>query len=205
MIIIIVVLDTTRMKILMSLRDRTAERRGVTVKRLCVTNVTGLLLACFVMIFSYINGFWSFTKRYVWRRVKFGKNFFQTKLLSHLSHRVCHLFSLALCISSLLLDNTWKVAHNERYLNGWWSQELQPRAVILLPLHPASLTHKNPQKIICDMCHIGHKDQIIDLKMSGLTVTICNKITARAKYNHGNTLSGIHPEALSHFWPASGT
>ena len=49
------------------------------------------------------------------------------------------------------------------------------------------------------MCHIGHKDQIIDLKMSGLTVTICNKITARAKYNHGNTLSGIHPEALSHF------
>ena len=61
----IVVLDTTRMKILMSLRDRTAERKGVTVKRLCVTNVTGLLLACFVMIFTYINVFWSFTKRSV--------------------------------------------------------------------------------------------------------------------------------------------
>ena len=87
-------------------------------------------------------------------------------------------------------------------LNGWWSQELQPRVVILLPRHPASLTHKNPQrqKIICDMCHVGHKDQIIDLKMSGLTLTICNKITARAKYNHDNRpLSGIHPEALSHF------
>ena len=39
----IVVLDTTRMKTLMSLRNRTAERKGVTVKRLCVTNVTGLL------------------------------------------------------------------------------------------------------------------------------------------------------------------
>ena len=87
------------------------------------------------------------------------------------------------------------------FLNGWWSQELQPRAVILLPLHPASLTHENPQrqKIICDMCHIGHKVQIIDLKMSGLTLTICHKFTARANYNHDNLLSGIHPEALSHF------
>ena len=53
------------MKISMSLCDRMAERRGVTVKRLCVTNVTGLLLACFVMIFTYINVFWSFTKRSV--------------------------------------------------------------------------------------------------------------------------------------------
>ena len=60
-----VVLDTTTMKTLMSLRDRTAERKGVTVKRLCVTNVTGLLLACFVMIFTYINVCWSFTKRSV--------------------------------------------------------------------------------------------------------------------------------------------
>ena len=50
------------------------------------------------------------------------------------------------------------------------------------------------------MCQVGHKDQIIDLKMSGLTLTICNKITTRAKYNHDNRpLSGIHPEALSHF------
>ena len=60
-----VVLDTTTMKTLMSLRNRTAERKGVTVKRLCVTNVTGLLLACFVMIFTYINVCWSFTKRSV--------------------------------------------------------------------------------------------------------------------------------------------
>ena len=64
-VVVVVVLDTTRMKILMSLRDRTAERKGVTVKRLCVTNVTGLLLACFVMIFTYINVCWSFTKRSV--------------------------------------------------------------------------------------------------------------------------------------------
>ena len=39
--------------------------------------------------------------------------------------------------------------------------------VILLPLHPASLTHKNPQKrkIICGMHPVGHKDRLIDLKM----------------------------------------
>ena len=36
-----------------------------TAKRLCVTNVTVLLLACFVVIFTYINVFWSFTKRSV--------------------------------------------------------------------------------------------------------------------------------------------
>ena len=145
--------------------------------------------------------------------MKFGEKFFQTKLLSHLSHRVCHvLSSLALCISSLLLDNTWNVAHNEQrvawMVGGAKNKKLQPRVVILLPRHPSSLAHKNPQrqKIICDMRHVGHKDQIIDLKMSGLTLTICNKITTRAKYNHANRpLSGIHPEALSHFWSASAT
>ena len=36
--------------------------------------------------------------------------------------------------------------------------------MILLPLRPASLTHKNPQrrKIIHDMHPIGYKDQSID-------------------------------------------
>ena len=39
--------------------------------------------------------------------------------------------------------------------------------VILLPLRPASLTHKNPQrhKIICGKHPVGHKDRLIDLKM----------------------------------------
>ena len=39
--------------------------------------------------------------------------------------------------------------------------------VILLPLRPASLMHKNPQrhKIMCGMHPVGHKDQLIDLKM----------------------------------------
>ena len=47
----------------------TAEKKG-----LCLTNMTGLLIACFVVIFSNINAFRSFTKkelfkeREVWRK-----------------------------------------------------------------------------------------------------------------------------------------
>ena len=36
-----------------------------------------------------VNVFWSFTKRSVKRKLKFGGMFFQAKLLSRLSHRVC--------------------------------------------------------------------------------------------------------------------
>ena len=50
-------------------------RKKRTANRLCVTNVEGLLLVCFVVIFTNINGFWSFTKkiclkeREVWRKL----------------------------------------------------------------------------------------------------------------------------------------
>ena len=44
----------------------------------------------------------------------------------------------------------------------------KPHPVILLPLGPVSLMHKNPQrrKIIHGMCLIGCKDRSIDLNMS---------------------------------------
>ena len=46
---------------------------------------------------------------------------------------------------------------------------VEPRyiAKILLPLRPASLTHKNPQrrKIIHGMRPVGHKDRSTDLNM----------------------------------------
>ena len=58
-------------------------------KRLSVTNVTGLLLACFVGNSLNIDVFCSSTKRSVYRNVKCGGRFFQTKLLSRLSHTVC--------------------------------------------------------------------------------------------------------------------
>ena len=38
-----------------------------------------------------INVFWSFTKRSVKRKVKFGEKLFQTKLLSRLSHKAYRL------------------------------------------------------------------------------------------------------------------
>ena len=53
----------------MSLRNRTA-------KRLCVTNATRLLLACFVVNFTNINVFWPFT-------VQFCEKLFQTKHACH--------------------------------------------------------------------------------------------------------------------------
>ena len=58
---------------------------------LCATNVTGQLLACFVVIFAYIYVFWSFTKYSVKTRVKFGGTLSQTKLWPRLSNKVFRL------------------------------------------------------------------------------------------------------------------
>ena len=57
--------------------------------RLSGTNVTRLLLACFVGKSLNIDAFCSCTKRSVQRNVKFCGRFFQTKILSRLSHKVC--------------------------------------------------------------------------------------------------------------------
>ena len=43
------------------------------------------------MIFTNINVFWSFTKRSVYKKVKFGEKLFQ--FLSRLSHKVCRFLS----------------------------------------------------------------------------------------------------------------
>ena len=52
------------------------------------------------------NVFWSFTKRSVWRKVEFGKKLFQTKLLSHLSHKVCRLLSFPVLL--------------HKFSSAWW-------------------------------------------------------------------------------------
>ena len=59
-------------------------RKKTTVNRMRVTNKTRLFRACFVVIFTNINVFWS---------VNVGENLFQTNLLSRLSHKVCRLLS----------------------------------------------------------------------------------------------------------------
>ena len=62
-------------------------RKKRTAKRFCVTNVTGLLLACFSVIFTLRLCFLAL------RRMRFGEKLFQTKLLSRLSCRACRLLS----------------------------------------------------------------------------------------------------------------
>ena len=78
-----------------------------------VTDVTRLLRACFVVIFTNINVFWSFTKRSVWRKLKFGEKLFQTKLLSRLSQKVCRLLSSPFLLRKvhyygISYDGNWK-------------------------------------------------------------------------------------------------
>ena len=47
--------------------------------------------------------------------------------------------------------------------------------MILLPLCPASLTHKNlkRRKIICGMGPVGRKDRLINLKMFFVEYPVC--------------------------------
>ena len=63
-------------------------RKKRTAKRSSVTNVTGLLLACFVANSLNIDVSCSSTKRSVQRNVKFGGSKAKAKLLSRLSHKV---------------------------------------------------------------------------------------------------------------------
>ena len=68
-------------------------RKKRTAKRLSVTNVTGLLLACFVANSLKIDVSYSSTKRSVQRNVKFSGSKAKAKLLSRLSHKVCRRLS----------------------------------------------------------------------------------------------------------------
>ena len=63
-------------------------RKKRTAKRSCVANVTGLLLACYVVIFTYIKCFLVFYKKICLKEGELRRNFFSKKILSRLSHRV---------------------------------------------------------------------------------------------------------------------
>ena len=97
----------------MSLRNRSAGRRGR--HNACARQTwQGYYLR--VLSWSSLNTYvlWSFTKRSVWRKVTFGENLFQTKLLSRLSHKVCRLLS-----SPVLLR---KFTNINRRLRDDWDQ-----------------------------------------------------------------------------------
>ena len=80
-----------------------------TAKRLSVTNVTGLLLACFVANSLKIDVSFSSTKRSVQRNVKFDGSKAKAKLLSRLSHKVCRRLS-----SPVLLHKFTIIGHKGR-------------------------------------------------------------------------------------------
>ena len=80
-------------------------------KRLCETDVTGLLVRVLSWSSLHTNVFWSFTKRSVWSKVKFGENLFQTKLLSRLSHKVLP----SCCVSLLILIGDWETTGNQTW------------------------------------------------------------------------------------------
>ena len=66
-----------------------------------------------------------------------------------------------------MLKNLQLLKFNLSCLWGINTQVDAQHSVILLPLHPASLTHRNPQrpKIIHGMLPVGHKHRLIDFNM----------------------------------------
>ena len=99
----------------MSLRNRSAGRRGR--QNACARQTwQGYYLRVLSWSSLHTNVLWSFTKRSVWRKVTFGENLFQTKLLSRLSHKVCCLLS-----SPVLLR---KFTNINRRLRDDWGPDL---------------------------------------------------------------------------------
>ena len=81
----------------MSLRNRTAERRGrqnawQTWRSYYLRVLSGIHLTLMFFLF-FVFFFCSSTKRSVWRNVKFGRRFFQTNLFSRLPNKVCRRLS----------------------------------------------------------------------------------------------------------------
>ena len=109
--------------------------KKTTALHLCATNVTGQLLACFVVIFTYIYVFWSFTKNSVKTRVKFGGTLSQTKLWPRLSNKVFRLLPYC-CESSLLTEDA-----RSRGVLGVMGRRKEGRLlfIVLLPITPRAL------------------------------------------------------------------
>ena len=79
-------------------------REKRTAKRLCVTNVTGLLPACFVVIFTYINVFWSFTKKICLKEGKIWRKVFSNKITVTLVTKGCRLLSSPVLLRKLTIN-----------------------------------------------------------------------------------------------------
>ena len=80
-----------------------SRKKRTAAKHLCVTNVTELLLACSVAIFTKYQCFLVFYKKEWWGLRQF---IFQTKLLSRLSHKLCRLLSSPVRLRKFTIDVT---------------------------------------------------------------------------------------------------
>ena len=98
-------------------------RKKRTAKRLSVTNVTGILIACFVANSLNIYVSCSSTKRSVQRNVKFGGSKGKAKLFSSLSQKVCR------CLSSPVLLR--KFTNNGTRAKASLSDKRQPEVDFL--------------------------------------------------------------------------
>ena len=118
-------------------------------KCLCVTNVTGLLLSCSVVIFSQeliCFGLLQKDKTCLKKDEVWGK-FFQTKLVSRLSHKICRCF----CSPVLLHKFTNNVKKNRgNFLFSWLhklgqSSQSEHRTCFILPAR--GLSHIMSQSV----------------------------------------------------------
>ena len=97
-------------------------------KLLCVTNVTGLLLASFVVIFSYHQYFLVFYKKICLKKGEVWRKVISTKLLSRLSQKVCRLL-----FSSVLLRKLPIISVTMRVISRWSGCHGYSRAALRLP------------------------------------------------------------------------
>ena len=79
-----------------------------------------------------IDVFWSFTKTSVERKVKFEANLFQTKLLSPLSHKACHLLCSSVLLHKFTFDTSKPkntVSSKFQYESGTTPHTIMPQCV----------------------------------------------------------------------------
>ena len=111
-------------------------RKKKMAKCFCVTNMAGLLLSCSVVIFTQeLICFGLLQKDICLKEDAVWGKFFQTKLVSHLSHKICHFF----CSPVLLHKFTNNVEKNRGNVQFSWlhklgqSSQSEHRTYFILP------------------------------------------------------------------------
>ena len=140
-------------KLKLSLITSIVSLRNKTAKHLTVTNVTGLLPACFVGNSLNIDALWSSTKRSVWRNVKFGEEKKRRFCLNH-TKPLKSLHPSLWTSQSCFLSSNWFSSGNIRLLINRFSKTepaIPSRRLLGSAGRVGSL-------LVCTWCHGGHVD-----------------------------------------------